>query len=53
VVAAILEKLNLRAFDPYEESGIFSAGPEAIESFRRWRRYRDQVVDTSNSQENI
>ena len=43
VVAAILEHLNLRAVDS-QTGDFFEAGPEAIESFRKWRAYRDQIV---------
>ena len=46
VVAAILEHLSLRALDPGAEGGLFSAGPEALESFRRWREYRNHVAGT-------
>jgi hypothetical protein len=44
VVAAILEHLKLRALAP-QTGGFFVAGPEAIESLRRWRAYRDSVVE--------
>jgi hypothetical protein len=44
VVAAILEHLNLRALDGRTTGGFFVAGPEALESFRRWRAYRDQIA---------
>ena len=44
VVAAVLEHLHLRALDPGGEGGIFSAGPGSVESFRRWRAYRDKAV---------
>ena len=42
-VAAILDKLGFRALDS-SEGGIFSADSASIESFDRWRRYRDQIV---------
>jgi hypothetical protein len=42
-VASILDHLNLRAFDA-QTGEFFVSGPEAIESFRKWRTYRDQVV---------
>jgi hypothetical protein len=42
-VAKILEHLNVRAFDA-QTGDFFVAGPAALESFRRWRNYRDQVV---------
>ena len=44
VVAAILEVLKLRALDPAHKSGFFSVGPGALEAFRKWRGYRDQVT---------
>jgi len=44
VVARILDHLKLRAFDPQSDSGIFSPGPAALESLRKWRAYRDQVA---------
>ncbi len=42
-VAAILDRLGLRAFDP-QSGGFFEAGPAALDSFRKWRAYRDQVM---------
>ena len=48
VVAAVLNALQLRAFDT-QSRGFFVAGPEAIESFRSWRQYRDQVVNDKKS----
>jgi hypothetical protein len=44
VIATILQRLNLRAVDS-ESGGFFAAGPEAIEAFRRWRSYSDQVTN--------
>jgi hypothetical protein len=44
VVAEILEALRLRAIDPGSETGIFELGPSSVESFRRWREYRNRVV---------
>jgi len=44
VVAAILKELELRALDPAHETGFFTAGTDAVEAFRRWKAYRDQVV---------
>jgi len=46
VVADILAVLNLRAFDPNSESGIFSIGPDGSEGQKRWREYRDIIVNT-------
>jgi hypothetical protein len=43
VVAAVLQHLDLRAFDA-QTGDFFVAGPEAVESFRKWRAYRDRVV---------
>jgi hypothetical protein len=42
-VAAILRRLNLRAFDA-QTGEFFAAGESAIESFRQWRKYRDRVI---------
>ena len=43
VVAAILSHLDLRAVDSCT-GDFFAAGPESLESFRKWRAYRDRVV---------
>jgi hypothetical protein len=43
VVAAILQKLKLRALDS-QTGEFFVPGSEAVESFRRWRAFRDHVV---------
>jgi len=43
VIADILDRLNLRAFDPQSDSGIFSLA-NGVESLRKWRAYRDRVV---------
>ena len=43
-VATILGELKLRAID-CQSSEFFSAGPETLESFHTWRRYRDRVID--------
>ena len=43
-VDAILRRLNLRAIDPSSETGFFSSGPEAVQSFARWRSYRNQIA---------
>jgi hypothetical protein len=48
VVEAILQALKLRAIDP-QAGGFFVAGPEATDSFNRWRAYRDQVVNRQKS----
>jgi hypothetical protein len=44
VVAAILEALNLRAVDS-QTGEFFVAGEEGIASFRRWKAYRDEVLE--------
>lgn len=44
VIAAILQHLNLRALDA-QTGDFFVAGEEAIESFHKWRAYRDQVIN--------
>ena len=44
VVAAILDELKLRALDPAHKSGFFTVGPVAVDAFRKWRAYRDQVA---------
>jgi hypothetical protein len=44
VVSGILAHLNLRALDS-QTGDFFVAGPEALESFQKWRAYRDQVVN--------
>jgi hypothetical protein len=44
VVAAILEELKFRALDTAHESGFFTVGPDAVEAFRKWKAYRDQVA---------
>jgi hypothetical protein len=43
-IAAILEHLNLRALSS-QAGGFFVANMEAVEAFRKWRGYRDQVVE--------
>jgi hypothetical protein len=47
VVADILHRLHLRAFDPASSTGIFDAA-KAKESFRQWQQYRDRVLQTRN-----
>jgi len=42
-IATLLETLQLRAFDPGSGTGIFDPAT-AIESMKRWRQYRDQVL---------
>jgi len=43
IVADILETLDLRALDPQSDTSLFDAA-QAVDSLRRWRLYRDQVV---------
>jgi hypothetical protein len=47
VVAAILQHLHLRALDS-QTGEFFNARPEAIESFRQWRAYRDRCLKTDD-----
>ena len=42
-VAAILERLGFRALDT-SDGGIFSADSVSIESFGKWRDYRNEIV---------
>jgi hypothetical protein len=42
-VAAILQHLNLRALDS-QTGGLFTAGAEAVQSFEKWREYRDSLL---------
>jgi hypothetical protein len=46
-VDAILQRLHLRALDA-QTGNFFKAGPESIDSFRKWRAYRDQCLKTKN-----
>ena len=46
-VAAILERLGFRALDT-SEGEIFSADQASVESFGRWRDYRNQVVGSND-----
>jgi hypothetical protein len=48
-VASILDGLGIRAIDS-QTGEFFASGPSAIESFRKWRAYRDQVVDGYKSE---
>ncbi len=48
VVEAILRALKLRALDP-QAGGFFVADQGAIDSFNRWRAYRDQVANRQKS----
>jgi hypothetical protein len=42
-IAAILDKLKIRAFDP-QSGDFFKAGDDALKSFQAWRTYRDHVI---------
>jgi hypothetical protein len=48
VVADILQRLDLRAFDSASDSGIFDSS-QAAESLHRWQEYRIHVLKTSNA----
>jgi hypothetical protein len=50
VISGILDAFGMRALDPQSETGFFEPGPKALESFRRWRKYRDQVVGNMSSE---
>jgi hypothetical protein len=43
VVAAILAHFKLRALDS-SKGEFFAAGEAALESFRKWREYRDKAL---------
>jgi hypothetical protein len=43
LIAAILSHLDLRAIDA-QSGEFFEWGQSALDSFRRWRAFRDQVV---------
>ena len=45
VIYDILEKLELRAFDPSSETGLFTISPDAMESFQKWRQYRNRILE--------
>ncbi|HKB91973.1 MAG TPA: hypothetical protein VKC60_15765 [Opitutaceae bacterium] len=44
VIADILERLDLRAFDTGSDTGLFSIGPDGSSGQKRWRAYRDQIL---------
>jgi hypothetical protein len=48
VVAAILQHLKLRALDS-QTGDFFVAGAEAIDSFGKWRAYRDHATNNNNA----
>lgn len=48
VVADVLQRLQLRAFDPASDSGIFDS-PKAAESLHRWQQYRTHVLESRNA----
>jgi hypothetical protein len=43
VVAAIVDGVKLRAVDA-QTGELFAAGPQGLESFRRWCAFRDRVI---------
>jgi len=43
LIADLLDHLKVGALDPQSDTGIFQRD-KALESLRRWREYRDQVV---------
>jgi hypothetical protein len=45
VVADILNHLGLRALDPSSETGIFGVAEDAQSSMRKWRIYRNCVLN--------
>ena len=45
VVAAILDHLELRAVET-GNGDFFEAGPNAIDAFRKWRAFRDRVINS-------
>jgi hypothetical protein len=47
MVGAILERLRLRAVES-SNGDFFEAGPKAIEALRKWRAFRDRVVNSEN-----
>lgn len=44
VITRILQRLELRAYDPQSLAGIFKPGPDAVESLRAWRAIHEHVV---------
>lgn len=44
VVSRILQRLELRAYDPQSLTGIFQHGDAAVESLRSWRTFHDNAV---------
>ncbi|MCB9856649.1 MAG: hypothetical protein H6818_13285 [Phycisphaerales bacterium] len=46
VISRILQRLELRAYDPQSISGIFKPGEEAVESLRTWRNIHEDAVHT-------
>ncbi len=46
-VEAILRRLDLRALDS-QTGDFFKAGPESIDSFHKWRAYRDHCLKTAS-----
>ena len=46
VISRILQRLELRAYDPQSLSGIFRPGEPAVESLRAWRSIHDDAIRT-------
>lgn len=46
VISRILQRLELRAYDPQSLTGIFQPGESAVESLRSWRGIHDNAVGT-------
>ena len=51
IIAAILERLDLRAFAP-QAGGFFTAGEESLACFEQWKMYRNQVVEGGSRKDN-
>jgi hypothetical protein len=45
VITDILLHLGLRAFDPTAPSGIFKVGEDPVIGLRRWREFRNSVLN--------
>jgi hypothetical protein len=44
VIAAILDRLHLRAVDSSSSGNFFEPGEKGLESFHKWREFRDKCV---------
>jgi hypothetical protein len=45
LISKILKHLNLRAFDPGSETGLFEFDNRSIDSFSKWNEYRQRVFE--------